>query len=233
MVNKRFIRCRKCDVVHHVTAFDKAPVYLLSACGSSETAANDWQDFMTWHAGHRLDPLEATGKSFFPDGASSDPMATGYIEATNGNETVLLRRVRASIQESLRYELVPGRLVLRESTLDIQENSLRKEMKLHFLWAPAQPLSDEKIDLFVKLYREVVSDIDPQTVRGRQDSVTDDAIAYGPLNAPAQSALLQKCHGYFTPDELAALSRFIVSHGDVDNVLAIVVRRAMAIERRM
>jgi len=233
MVNKKFIRCRKCDVVHHVTAFDKAPTYLLSAWGLSETAANDWEEFMTRHAGHRLEPLEATGKSFFPDGMNSDPMATGYIEATDGNDTVILRWVRTSIQESLRYELVPGRLVLGESTLDIQENSLRKEMKLHFLWAPAQPLSDEKIDLFVKLYRQVVSEIDPGTVCSRQFSVADDTIAYGPLNTPARSALLEKCHGRFTTEELAALHRFIDSHGDADDVLAIVVRRAMAIERRM
>lgn len=232
MVDKKFIRCRKCDVVHHVTAFDKAPVYLLSACGLSETAANDWQDFMTRHAGHRLDPLEATGKYFFPDGAKSDPMASGYIEAIDGNETVILRRMRTSIQESLRYELVPGRLVLGESTLDIQENALRKEMKLHFLWAPAQRLSDEKIDLFVKFYRQVVSDMDPRTVCGRQFAATDDTIAYGPLNSPAQNALLEKCHGYFTTDELAGLRRFIDSHGEADDVLAIVIRRAMAIERR-
>jgi len=76
MVNKKFIRCRKCDVVHHVTAFDKAPTYLLSAWGLSETAANDWEEFMTRHAGHRLEPFEASGKSFFPDGMNSDPMAT-------------------------------------------------------------------------------------------------------------------------------------------------------------
>ncbi len=136
MVNKKFIRCRNCDAVHHVTAFDKAPAYHFSTCEPSEIPANDWGDFMTRHAGHRLDPLEATGQSFFPGGMSSDPMATGYIEASDGKETVLLRRVRASIHEPLRYEIVPGRLVHRQATLDIQANMLRKEMKLHFLWAP-------------------------------------------------------------------------------------------------
>jgi len=70
MVNKKFIRCRNCDTVHHVTAFDKAPTYLFSAGEASEIAANDWGDFMTRHAGHRLDPLEATGQSFVPEGMS-------------------------------------------------------------------------------------------------------------------------------------------------------------------
>jgi hypothetical protein len=233
MVNRKFIRCRNCDAVHHVTAFDKAPAYLFSALGPRESAANDWDDFMTRHAGHRLDPLEATGESFFPDGMSTDPMATGYIEATDGKETVLLRRVRVSIHEPLRYELIPGRLVQRESTLDIQENTLRKEMKLHFLWAPAQPFSDEKIDLFVKIYREVVRELDAHTICDRPFAVTDDFISYGPMNAPARDALLEKCQYCFTTDELAALRRFIDSHGEADDVLAIVVRRAMAIEPRM
>lgn len=233
MVNNKFIRCRKCDAVHHVTAFDKAPIYISSALGVSETAANDWNDFMGRHEGHRLDSLEATGRVFSPGGLSGDPMAIGYIEVTDGKETVLLRRVRATIHEPLRYELVPGRLVHRASTLDIQENSLRKEMKLHFSWAPAQPLSDEKIDLFVKLYRQVVSTLDARAICVREFAVTDDAISYGPLDGPARTALLEKCQCCFAADDLAALRRFIDSHADADDVLAVVVRRAMAIEQRL
>ena len=233
MVNRKFIRCRKCDTVHHVTGFDKAPQYTSSAHGVNETAVNDWDDFMTRHAGHRLEALEATGQSLFPDGMSSDPMATGYIEATDGKETVLLRRVRSSIKEPLRYELVPGRLVHRGSTLDIQENSLRKEMRLHFSWVPAEPLSDEKIDLFVKLYRQVVSKLDAGTVCGRELSVVDDTVAYGALDVTARHVLLEKCQSYFTADELAALSRFIDMHSDADDVLALVVRRSIAVAQRV
>jgi len=233
MVNNKFIRCRKCDAVHHVTAFDKAPIYILSARGPSETAANDWNDFMGRHAGHRLDSLEATGQVFFPGGVSGDPMAIGYIEATDGKETVLLRRVRARIHEPLRYEIVPGRLVHRASTLDIQESSLRKEMKLHFSWAPAQPLSDEKIDLFVKFYRQVVSTLDARAICRRDFTVTDDTISYGPLDGPARKALLETCQCCFAADELAALRRFIDSHAEADDVLAVVVQHAMAIEQRL
>ncbi|HEX6768606.1 MAG TPA: hypothetical protein VF208_04580, partial [Candidatus Binatia bacterium] len=112
------------------------------------------------------------------------------------------------------------------------ENSLRKELKLHFPWAPAQPLSDEKIDLFVKLYRQVVSALDAGAVCGRHFPGADDTIIYGPLSGPVRSALLEKCQNCFATDEVAALCRFIDSHGEVDDVLAIVVRRPMAIELR-
>ena len=231
MLNPKFIRCSKCDAVHHVTAFDKAPKYCMSDGQTNETVTDAWHEFMARHAGHRLERLEATGQSYFPDGRSSDPMAAGYIETTDGKATVLLRRVRSSIQEPLRYERVPGRLVPREWTLDVQENALRKEMKLHFSWAPSAPLSDQKIGLFVQLYRQVISGLDARTVCGREFSSVDDTISYGQLAAPAWGTLLENCRKCFTPDELAALRRFIDCHCDADDVLAVVVRRGMAIEQ--
>jgi hypothetical protein len=233
MLNPNFIRCRNCDAVHHVTAFDKAPHYSVSAGGANETVANDWHDFMSSHAGHRLEPLEATGQSYFSDGRSSDPMASGFIEAIDGKETVLLRRVRSTIQEPLRFEWVPGRLVPGESTLDVQENALRKEMKLHFPWAPAEPLSDQKIDLFVQLYRQVVSGLDVRAVYDREFTLVDDNIVYGHLDAAAWSTLLDNCRSCFTTDEVAALHRFIDCHRDADDVLAVVIRRGMAVEQRL
>ena len=231
MLNPKFICCRNCDAVHHVTAFDSAPKYCVSADPANETVSDTWHEFMARHAGHRLEPLEATGRSYFPDGRSSDPMATGYIETTDGKTTLLLRRVRSSIQEALRYEWVPGRLVPREWTLDVQENSLRKEMKLRFSWAPAEPLCDQKIGLFVQLYRRVISGLDARTVCGREFSLVDDTIAYGQLDAPAWRTLLEYCRNYFTPDEVAALRRFIDCHCDADDVLAVVVRRGMDVEQ--
>jgi hypothetical protein len=232
MLNPKFIRCRNCDAVHRVTAFDNAPNYSVSAGVTNEVVANDWHDFMARHAGHRLEPLEATGQSYFPDGRSSDPMAAGYIEATDGKGTFLLRRFRLSIQEPLRYELVPGRLAHRESTFDIQESALRKEMKLHFLWAPAEPLSDPKIDLFVQLYRQVVSGLDAGSIYGCEFIAVDDNFVYRQLDAAAWSALLENCRNCFTTDELAALRRFIDCHRGTDDVLAVVVQRGIAVEQR-
>ena len=233
MLNPKFIRCRNCDAVHHVTAFDKASHYSVSSGGANETVANDWHDFMARHAGHRLEPLEATGQSYFTDGRSSDPTASGYIEVTDGRETALLRRVRSTIQEPLRFEWVPGRLVPGESTLDVQENSLRKEMKLHFPWTPVEPLSDQKIDLFVQHYRQVVSGLDARSVYDREFIQVADNIVYGQLDAAAWNTLLDNCRSCFTADEVAALRRFIDCHRDADDVLAVVIRRGMAVEQRL
>ncbi len=177
--------------------------------------------------------LRPPGRAISPTARVPIPWPPALSRLPTARQTVLLRRVRSTIQEPLRFEWVPGRLVPGESTLDVQENSLRKEMKLHFPWAPAEPLSDQKIDLFVQLYRQVVSGLDARSVCGREFIRVDDNIVYGQLDAAAWSTLLDNCRSCFTTDEVAALRRFIECHRDADDVLAVVIRRGMAVEQRL
>ena len=99
MGSEKFIRCCLCDVLHHVSRFDKAPTYSLVGNEFEERDTDDWRLFMEQHAGHRLEPLKATGEKFFPRGAPLDPMSVGYIEVTNGQDHQLVRRARKSVQE--------------------------------------------------------------------------------------------------------------------------------------
>ncbi|MBZ5599839.1 MAG: hypothetical protein LAN83_16120, partial [Acidobacteriia bacterium] len=50
--------------------------------------------------------LKATCDDYFPSGKAFDPMSEGYIEVSNGAETLLLRRSRSTIEEPFRYEIV-------------------------------------------------------------------------------------------------------------------------------
>src|SRR5581483_5133456 len=131
MDNSRYIWCRKCGAIHHVSDFDRFPVYP-GADDEDALLADDWRDFMARHAGHRLEPMRATGKDHFPSGSRCDPMAPAYLEVSNGAETLLLRRSRKSIEAPLDYEIVKGELVENGASLEIQEQAIRKEMKLHF-----------------------------------------------------------------------------------------------------
>jgi len=54
---------------------------------------------MARHAGHKLEPLTSTGNNYFPDGSGYDPMSVAYIQVGNGEETLLLRRNRSSIEQ--------------------------------------------------------------------------------------------------------------------------------------
>lgn len=230
MDKEKFILCRTCDVIHHVTPFDKAPVYSVLGGESQENPANDWRDFVTAHAGHTLEPLKGTGEKYFPKGSVADPMGVGYIEVTNGTARMLLKRTRTRIDEPVRFQRLTGRLTDDGATLEIQENEIKNEMKYHFSWAPLS-FDDQKITRFVQLFKESVNDIDPRSVRVSEYSYTDDNISYGLLEDFVVKALLAKCAAYFVPAEVEFIRRFVETHRSSSDVMALVMRRRVTVSQ--
>jgi hypothetical protein len=231
MDRDKFIRCCRCDAIHRVSRFDKAPLYVLAGNEVEEQATDDWRAFMERHAGHRLEPLSGTGEKVFPSGSPFDPMSVGYVEVTNGQELFVLRRTRRSIQEPLSYELVCGRLADAGLILEVQENEIKKEMKNHFSWAPATCPDDDKLDLFLTLFKEIVDALKPSNVEISEDSYGNDAVSYGLLDNAAIDALTDKCAAYFLPDELCSIRRFVQTHRSGCDVMTIVMRRQLTIEQ--
>jgi hypothetical protein len=231
MGNKKFIRCRVCDAIHHVSAFDKVPVYDCRGNQPEERDTDDWRTFMDRHAGHRLEPLKASGETFFPYGSPRDPMSVAYVEVTNGHDRYLVRRSRRSIQEPMSYELISGRLAEAGAGVEVQENEIKKEMKNHFSWAPATCPDDQKIDLFVGLVKEVAKTLDPQRIQVSEYSSTDDSISYGTFDRSVLDTLTERCADYFLPDELASLRRFMETHRDGSDVMTLVLRRRLTVAR--
>lgn len=222
--------CRNCDVIHHVTAFDKAPVYSVLGGEIQENPVNDWRDFVTAHAGHMLEPWRGTGEKYFPNGSIADPMGVGYIEVTNGAARILLKRTRTNIDEPVRFQRLSGRLADSGATLEIQENEIKNEMKYHFSWAPLS-FDDQKIARFVQLFKESVKDIDPRSVRVSEYSYTDDNISYGILEDFMVEALLAKCAANFIPAELQSIRRFVETHRGSSDVMALLMRRQMTVSQ--
>ena len=72
MDSEKFIHCCVCDAIHHVSPFDKAPAFVLVGDEVEAQATDDWRLFMTQHAGHRLEPLRASGEKLFPGGSPLD-----------------------------------------------------------------------------------------------------------------------------------------------------------------
>ena len=129
MGSEKFIHCCVCDAVHHVSPFDKAPAYIHVGGQVEAQATDDWRLFMAQHAGHRLEPLQASGEKLFPDGSSIDPMSVCYIEVTNGQDRYVVRRARKSIQEPMSYELIRGRMANIGLTVEVQDSEIKKEIK--------------------------------------------------------------------------------------------------------
>jgi len=230
MAKEKFIWCRNCDVVHYVSRFDKAPAYVLAQGEVEERPTDDWRQFMMQHEGHRLEPLQTIGTRFFPSGAIADPMSVGYVEVTNGSDRLLLRQSRAAIDEPLRFELIAGRLMERGVSLTVQEKEIKKEMLYHFEWPGGKPPSDERIDLFIDLFKDVVADLNPAQIEVAGYSYTDDNVVYGLPDSGAIANLVAKCAGHFSSEELQGLRAFIHSHLDGCDVMSLVMRRQMTIE---
>jgi hypothetical protein len=231
MLSGKFLWCRKCDAVHHVTWCDRAPQYSYNEYIDGELdeiPADDWRAFMKEHEGHRLEPLEALGEKYFCQGSMSDPMGVAYIEVTNGRDHLLLRQSRKSIAEPLSFKITCGRLIDQGVTVSIQDSAIKKEMRHHFKWS-GDPFEDQKIDLFIQLLRNVVIDLEPGAIEVVGFS-EDDTVSFGSLQADVIASLLAKCALYFQPQELDEIRRFIDSHGEPSDVLALVMRRQLKVE---
>lgn len=231
MGSEKFIHCCVCDAIHHVSAFDKAPAYVFVRDEVEAQATDDWRLFMAQHAGHRLEPLKASGEKLFPDGSPLDPMSVAYLEVTNGQDRYVVRRARKSIQEPMSYELIRGRLADAGVTVEVQEREIKKEIKNHFSWAPATCPDDEKIDLFVGLVKEFAKALDPQRIQISEYSYTNDLISYGTFDSTVLDALTDRCAVYFLPDELDSLRRFVDTHRGGSDVMTLVLRRRLTIEQ--
>lgn len=117
MPKERYLFCRFCKEVHHITPFDRAPVYLFDNAKVVEIAADDQQDFLDRHADHRIEELESIAESFFR-GSSFDPMKVAYFWVTNGEEEFEIKAFRKSVAEPLRHEVLPRQLNFWEGAVN-------------------------------------------------------------------------------------------------------------------
>jgi hypothetical protein len=149
---------------------------------------------------------------------------------TNGRDHLLLRQSRKNIAEPLSFEVTRGRLVDQGSTVCIQDSEIKKEMKCHFKWHVGE-FEDQKIDLFLQLFRDVVTGVEPGSIEVAGFCSEDDNVTFGLLPDKVVQSLIAKCAPYFQPGEVDDLRRFIDSHREPCDVLALVMRRQLKVEQ--
>ena len=108
MIEDRFLYCRNCNEAHHVTPFDRAPIYNLQEMSVEETFIDDRRQFVDRHAGHEMEELKSVAANYYYSGRSIDPMKVGYVEVTNGTRSYRLRASRETIADAISYKVVPG-----------------------------------------------------------------------------------------------------------------------------
>jgi hypothetical protein len=231
MAEQRYIRCRECDKLHHITRFDGAPAYVMEGGEERQLSRDDGRAFLERHTGHPLEALTEVGEKCFPVGAAGDPMRVGYVEATNGRESFVIRRFRKTIAEPLEFELIRGRLKPYRVAVAIQEARLRKEMKQRLRAVASERTADEKTDLFIEVFNDLVGDLNPEAIKVVGYDYADASLEYGWLEPPMVDVLMQKLSPHFSAAELDAVRGFIDAHREPDDVLALLLKRDYAIER--
>jgi hypothetical protein len=112
MSNQRYLYCRDCNAVHHVTPFDTAPEFAVNGVEIQEIPQDDRREFVDRHAGHRIGDLIGVDESREEAQIQGDPMTVRFIEVTDGREFFVLRASRKSIADPLTYEVLPRQLRL-------------------------------------------------------------------------------------------------------------------------
>ncbi len=229
MVQDKFIWCRNCSEIHHMSLFDKAPEYSVDQGEEIEVPMDDWGVFMKRHAGHKLQALRSFGERYHPGGKATGTMKVEYIEVTNGKDWYVVRSFRESVENPSSFEIVPGRLKSMGVSVQIRENEIRKEMKHHFAYEASRGLDEERIELFIKLFKEVVNDLNPNEIKVWE--YADGSVAVGEFNARLLDALTGKCVPHFPPAELNDIRRFCEAQTGSDGVLALQIKRQYRIEQ--
>ena len=215
---EQLIRCRKCDEIFLKTPFDPYPEYQWEPDHSSETfqiiGRDDFQDFLIHHHGHQLENLEIIEDSFVSEKAYSEPVKTSFFKATNGKEKFVIKKFRENINEPLKYQLIPGDYSLKCTNIEIQSEEisrqLKRELKPH--------LSQTQIDAFLKLYRQIVENIDIKDLERIPEESHYPLEVYYKLDDLHLIYLLRNCRNTFKGQEYSAMEEFIQRHKD-DGVL--------------
>src|SRR5262245_55460303 len=114
MIHDQFLYCRNCREVHHLTPFDRAPIYHLDGKTVREISTDDRRQFVDRHFDHDIEELKSIADDSFPKGRPSDPMKVGYVEVTNGQLSFVLRVSRKHIADPMTYKIVPRQASIYE-----------------------------------------------------------------------------------------------------------------------
>jgi len=214
----QLIRCKNCDEIFMKTPFDQYPEYDFDSDDSlgnfQSVERDDFREFLLHHHGHRLENLKIIEDSFVSEKAYFEPVKTSFFKATNGKEKFVVKKFRERIDEPLKYRLISGDYSLKCITVEAQseliEKQLRREMK--------PPLSQGKIEAFLKLYREIVEDVDVEDLERIPEESDHPLEVYYRIDDVRLMYLLRNCHHIFKGQEYSAVEEFIHRHKD-DGVL--------------
>jgi hypothetical protein len=223
---EKLIRCVKCNAVTTDPESGQKSSFLAGIEWSPDDRIRQNRFFHS-HKEHKKEELRVIPESHVSVQQTPGGLGTSYFKTTNGSRKFLIRRTKVDFDDPARYELLSGRMRVRNQSLSIQEEDLRRQISAETADSPLRPAT---IDKFIEVFREGVNTIPPQKAVEALDIVEGEEplVAYGTLKKAAWEKILTKCRPDVNDDEIAWIRRFISENGEPDNVLALRIQRKIS-----
>jgi len=213
----RFIGCQECQVLHPIL-HDSGRL----SGDAQEAAADAFDEFLTAHTAHALIELQRQGSATTSSGPVWDPLARLCFEVSDGQQNLLVTAQRTAIDEPREYRFVSGRLASSAAVVTIEDSNVRRGLDRQFFPHAVRP---SKIDSFVGMLREVVSQIDADALEIAFDDAEDPAVSIARFPDESYDEVVTRCFEIFDAAEMSSVSRFLAANRNEDGLLALRVRQ--------
>lgn len=216
-VQRRFVGCRACGVLTPIVLpeRDDAPDVV-------EAYLQDWYGFFAAHGGHVLVEVAADAGAPATGGPVWDPLAELVFAARCGDEPVVVRAGRASIDEPRRFRFEPGEMLVAPGVVEIDEADVRRALDME-LQPHAQRAA--QIDALLTVLHDSVDGLAAEELEIAYEDVDDPEVSIAPLPEQAFQRVLDASSRIFDDGELARVARFLAENRGGDGLLALRVRR--------
>jgi hypothetical protein len=228
---EKLMRCTKCDqVIPHPGSFgyfEKSS--LLPGVEWSAADLESQREFFRRHGSHPLEELRVDPDTYISDKPSHEPVKVSYFEASNGQQSFLIRRTKPALDRPVFYELIPGKLKVSNVSFNIQEEALRKQMAAR---DGSVPLTEEEIQKFIRAFRDEVQTIAPEKLGEEIEMVQEGEtplLSYGIFKETRWENVLRRCAKDLEKIELNKIRLFIKENRQPDDVLSLLIKRKVSI----
>ena len=228
---EKLIRCIQCNKV--IPQYDFWGDFgATTALPGVEWASDDLdkqKEFLESHRHHPLEELFVDRETYVSDRPAFEPCKVAYVEASNGKERFLIKRIKEGYDRPAFYEIIPGKIRVADVSLEIQEEELRQQIT----WLNGSfPLTAEKVGKFIEAFRDEVKELSPENWREEMEMTSpgeSSLLSYGSFRESHWEKVLHRCEGNFKDSELKLITRFIQEHRQPGNILDLKVRKRVSI----
>jgi hypothetical protein len=228
---EKLMRCTKCDQVipHPASLGDIEKSSLLPGVEWSDSDLERQREFFRCHGAHPVEELRVNTDTCISDKPSYEAVKVSYFEASNGQQSFLIRRTKPALDQPAIYQLIPGKLLVSNVSFNIQEEALHKQMAAQ---NGSAPLTEEKIQKFIRAFQDEVETIGPE-ILAEEVEVADEGetplLSYGIFKKARWENILRRCAKDFEKADLNKVKQFIDENTQPDDVLSLLVKRKASV----